>query len=64
MNRIRGKRVVYFIIFLLSACVPGIKQKNPLAETPPMGWNSYDFSGHLATEQDIKANADYMAVYC
>jgi alpha-galactosidase len=32
-----------------------------LAQKPPLGWNSYDCFGHLATEQDIKANADYMA---
>jgi alpha-galactosidase len=32
-----------------------------LAQKPPMGWNSYDCYGMLATEQDIKANADYMA---
>ncbi len=52
------------ILFLLSACVSKTKQAIPLAETPPMGWNSYDCFGHLATEQDIKSNADYMAVYC
>lgn len=32
-----------------------------LARTPPLGWNSYDCFGMLATEEDIKANADYMA---
>tara|TARA_R110002051_G_scaffold267030_1_gene326998 strand:+ start:7044 stop:8441 length:1398 start_codon:yes stop_codon:yes gene_type:complete len=31
------------------------------AQTPPMGWNSWDCYGPTVTEQDIKANADYMA---
>lgn len=30
-------------------------------ETPPMGWNSYDYYDTTVTEADIKANADYMA---
>jgi len=34
-----------------------------LAQKPPMGWNSYDCFGMLATESDIKANADAMARY-
>jgi len=32
-----------------------------LAWKPPLGWNSYDCFGMLATESDVKANADYMA---
>jgi len=28
---------------------------------PPMGWNSYDYYDTTVTEEDIKANADYMA---
>src|SRR3954466_9542523 len=35
---------------------------NNLSPTPPMGWNSYDSYGALATESQIKANADYMAL--
>ena len=30
-------------------------------ETPPMGWNSYDYYNTSVTEADIKANAEYMA---
>src|SRR5581483_12125880 len=36
---------------------------NNLAPTPPMGWNSYDSYGALATEAQIKANADYMSAH-
>ncbi|MGO9482611.1 MAG: NPCBM/NEW2 domain-containing protein [Candidatus Kryptoniota bacterium] len=31
------------------------------ALTPPMGWNSWDCYGTTVTEQEVKANADYMA---
>ena len=31
------------------------------ALTPPMGWNSWDCFGTTVTEQEVKANADYMA---
>lgn len=30
---------------------------------PPMGWNSYDYYDTAVSEDDIKANADYMAKY-
>jgi hypothetical protein len=39
----------------------GPKAQEELARKPPLGWNSYDCFGMLATESDIKANADYMA---
>ena len=32
------------------------------ALTPPMGWNSWDCYGPTVTEEEVKANADYMAV--
>ena len=31
------------------------------AETPPMGWNSWDCYGPTVMEYEVKANADYMA---
>ena len=33
------------------------------AKTPPMGWNSWDCFGCSVTEEEVKANADYMAKY-
>lgn len=33
------------------------------AETPPMGWNSWDCYGPTVQEHEVKANADYMATY-
>lgn len=32
-----------------------------LAQTPPMGWNSYNCYGATVTEEEVKANADFMA---
>jgi hypothetical protein len=31
------------------------------AQTPPMGWNSWDCYGPTVVEAEVKANADYMA---
>jgi len=37
--------------------------KNKVAKTPPMGWNSWDCYGASVTEEQLKGNADYMAKY-
>src|SRR5271166_4743485 len=34
-----------------------------LAATPPMGWNSWDSYGTTVNEEQIKANADWMAAH-
>lgn len=33
------------------------------AKTPPLGWNSWDCFGAGVTEEELRANADYMAKY-
>lgn len=35
--------------------------KNNFAVTPPMGWNSYDYYDTTVNEEQVKANARYMA---
>lgn len=35
--------------------------KNNFAVTPPMGWNSYDYYDTTVNEEQIRANARYMA---
>ncbi len=35
--------------------------KNACAQTPPMGWNSWDCYGASVTEQELRQNIDYMA---
>lgn len=56
------------VIFLLQGCSstpktaePVAKEEILLAQTPPMGWNSYNCYGGNVTEAEVKANADYMA---
>ena len=34
-----------------------------LAQTPPMGWNSWDCYGASVTEATVRANAEYMAAH-
>ena len=37
--------------------------KNRLAKTPPMGWNSWDCYGAAVNEEQLMGNAEYMAKY-
>ena len=51
-----------FIIILSQQTTSQENQNNNLvAPTPPMGWNSWDCFGTTVTEDEVKANADYMA---
>jgi len=36
---------------------------NQLAPTPPMGWNSWDCYGPTVREEEVRANADFMAAH-
>jgi len=38
-----------------------LSQETGLAPSPPMGWNSYDAYCGDVTEQEVKANADFLA---
>ncbi len=63
-----SRRVVYSLLLVvlgLAALPVGAAdaQSNPLAPTPPMGWNSWDCYGPSVRESEVKANADYMAKY-
>jgi hypothetical protein len=67
----RGARVCLFgmrfrsvlTIFLLVSFSAIAQQKDfhQWAETPPLGWNSWDCFGPTVVEAEVKANADYMA---
>src|SRR5215468_10127570 len=48
---------------ILSPFVAAIRlaAQSPVAPTPPMGWNSWDCYGTTVREDEVKANADYMA---
>jgi len=56
------------LCIFLFACSPqktltssGSKDFKQWAQTPPMGWNSWDCYGPTVEEHEVKANADYMA---
>ena len=51
------------LICLLSIAIltPTLHAVDPVAPTPPMGWNSWDSYGTTVREAQVKANADWMA---
>lgn len=51
------------LILGLSAAAVQAQSFHSWAATPPMGWNSWDCYGPTVTEQEVKANADYMALH-
>lgn len=61
--------VLISLLTLSGSCIsqPGQQSKDnepeflKWAQTPPMGWNSWDCYGPTVTEAEVKANADYMA---
>ena len=50
---------ILFSILIL--CFAYNVEGQTLASTPPMGWNSYNCFGSAVHEDEVKANADYMA---
>ncbi len=46
------------LIFFLNGCKQDLPQ---LADTPPMGWNSWDCFGMDITDDQVRSTADYMA---
>lgn len=55
-----------WVVALLFQCTPSQKSAkvedfHQWAKTPPMGWNSWDCFGPSVVEDEVKANADYMA---
>ncbi len=58
--------VISFLVFLSTNCATDTDKNidfREWAKTPPMGWNSWDCYGPTVREDEIKANADYMADY-
>lgn len=48
-------------LFSLLASLLSLPSQAQLAPTPPMGWNSYNAYGSAVHEDEVKANADFMA---
>lgn len=64
----KTQRITLLCLFI--ALIGGIRSLNvsaqndtfkQWAQTPPMGWNSWDCYGPTVEESEVKANADYMA---
>ncbi len=58
------KKCFFALLALLAMTVQAqtkAQQFKQWAQTPPMGWNSWDCYGPTVTENEVKANADYMA---
>lgn len=51
------------LIFALASCNKKEDNFKDWAQTPPMGWNSWDCFGPSVLENEVKANADYMAMH-
>ena len=58
-------RIVCLLLITGAFCQASYTQtvptKQKVAQTPPMGWNSYNSWGAAVTEQEVRANAEYMA---
>jgi hypothetical protein len=63
----KAKRLWFTLLLMIISLNLAGAQKIPakgeggVAPTPPMGWNSWDCYGPSVTEDEVKANADYMA---
>jgi hypothetical protein len=58
---IKNLKLYYLIAAIFLLWNPCFAQQNNLAFTPPMGWNSYNCYGSAVHEDEVKANADFMA---
>ncbi|MEP7109587.1 MAG: glycoside hydrolase family 27 protein [Ferruginibacter sp.] len=56
--KLYGKTILMAFGLLLAVPDNSFSQ---LAQTPPMGWNSYNCFGSAVHEDEVKANADYVA---
>ena len=60
---------LFSVVFMLSCTEKKEAERKVFAEnefkewaqTPPMGWNSWDCYGPTVEEHEVRANADYMA---
>lgn len=54
-------KFLLLLFFFVCAIYAQAQQSHAVAPTPPMGWNSYNCFGSAVHEDEVKANADYMA---
>jgi len=56
---VRFQTLALLIIALLGLSAAAVDSSS--TPTPPMGWNSWDSYGTTVREEQVKANADWMA---
>lgn len=54
---------MFFMVKALASVGQATTGDAALAVTPPMGWNSYNCFGSAVHEDEVKANADYVAAH-
>lgn len=54
-------RIICTVCALATVLSAGAQDFRDWSTTPPMGWNSWDCYGPTVTEDEVKANADFMA---
>ena len=52
---------ILVVLLVFGFCISIKAQDKNIALTPPMGWNSYNCYGSAVHEDEVKANADYVA---
>lgn len=64
-NHLKWKQLIIAAALLLAQTLQPARSQTfkQWAQTPPMGWNSWDCYGPTVEEHEVKANADYMAKY-
>lgn len=59
----RMRILLLFVNVIVASSLNAQTDFRQWAQTPPMGWNSWDCYGSTVEEHEVKANADYMAKY-
>jgi alpha-galactosidase len=57
----KSRQMIVLILFSVGMFPLSPAFAQMLASTPPMGWNSWDSYGTTVRENEVRANADYMA---
>jgi len=52
-------KIIVIVLCIFASCCTDTNAQ--VAKTPPMGWNSYNCFGSAVHEDEVKANADYVA---
>src|SRR3984885_6783540 len=61
LNSYMKSTTIKMILCLLCWARVNAQENTPVAQKPPMGWNSYNSFGSSVHEDEVRANAEYMA---